>query len=76
MKHLTVEDIAEFVSFTKLNSETLELAARVNTHIRECKECRELVRAHQIIHDEFKIGATATDIENTNKRKKSTQTIR
>ena len=53
MTHLTVDDIMEFVSLTELNSESLKLAATVNGHIRNCKECRELVNAYQTIHDEF-----------------------
>lgn len=53
MKHLTVDEIIRFVSMTELNDETLALSAIVNSHIRRCKECLDLVRAFQLLHDEF-----------------------
>ena len=53
MKHLTVDEIIEFVSFTELNSEAINLSASVNGHIRECEKCLKLVRAFQMIYDEF-----------------------
>lgn len=53
MKHLTVDEILNFVSLTELNSESIELSATVNGHIRKCEKCLKLVRAFQMIYDEF-----------------------
>ena len=53
MKHLTVDQIIEFVSLTELNGEAIKLSAAVNGHIRRCGKCLELVRAVQSIYDEF-----------------------
>lgn len=53
MKHLTVDEILNFVSLTELNNESIELSAAVNGHIRKCKKCLKLVRAFQMIYDEF-----------------------
>ena len=53
MEHLTVDEIIEFVSLTKMDSKAIELSATVNGHIRKCEKCLEQVRAFQKIHDEF-----------------------
>lgn len=53
MKHLTVDEILNFVSLTELNNESIELSAAVNGHIRKCEKCLKLVRAFQMIYDEF-----------------------
>ena len=53
MNHLTFEEIVEYVSLKKLNEEAFLLASKVDTHIRECEQCLELVRAVRSIHDEF-----------------------
>lgn len=53
MEHLTVDEIIEFVSLTEFNSKSLSLSATVNGHIRKCGKCLELVRAFQLIYDEF-----------------------
>ncbi len=53
MKHLTVDEIIEFVSLTEYNDEAIKLSSAVNSHIRNCRECLELVRAFQTIYDEF-----------------------
>jgi len=59
MNHLTVDEIIEFVSSSKLNDETVALSAKVNGHIRKCDKCMRLVNAFQLVHDEFvTIGAT------------------
>ena len=44
MEHLTIDEIARFVSFTELNEVDIKLASRVNSHILRCTECREKVR--------------------------------
>ena len=53
MEHLSIDKIIAFVSLTELNSEAINLSADVNSHIRECKKCLELVRSFQMIYDEF-----------------------
>ena len=57
MNHLTIDEIIEFVSSGKADVETLQLISTVNQHIRKCPKCLRLVRAFQMVHDEFvKIG--------------------
>lgn len=57
MKHLTVDEMIDFVSFNKLDSESLALASKVNAHIFECHTCRKKVESFQIIYDELvKLG--------------------
>ena len=53
MKHLTIDEILNFVSLTELNSASIELSASVNGHIRKCEKCLKLVTACQMIYDEF-----------------------
>lgn len=53
MNHLTFEEIAQYVSLKKLDEEAFALASKVDTHIRECDQCLELVRAVRTIHDEL-----------------------
>lgn len=61
MNHLTFEEIIAFVSFTEINQETIALSAAVNGHIRTCDKCLRLVRAFQLIYDEF--TALNTDVD-------------
>lgn len=79
MKHLTVDEILNFVSLTELNSESIELSAAVNGHIRKCENCLKLVRAFQMIYDEFMrlnvggsfkefISENLSEIKNANKQ--------
>lgn len=51
MKHLTVDEIIDFVSVCTLDSDTLEKAAAVTTHMRSCEECMRRVRAFQLVYD-------------------------
>lgn len=53
MKHLTVDEMMEFVSLTELNADAIMLSAAVNGHIRKCDKCLKCVQAFQLIHDEF-----------------------
>ena len=53
MKHLTVDEMIDFVSFNKLDSESLALASKVNAHIFECDICRKKVKAFQIVYDKL-----------------------
>lgn len=51
--HLTIDEIIEFVSFSRISDETLSLSAKVNEHIRECGECAQRVMAFQAVYDEL-----------------------
>ena len=53
MKHLTVEDIIDYVSFNTMEDANLMHAANVISHIRTCKECFERVRAFQLVYDKL-----------------------
>lgn len=63
MKHLTVDEIIQFVSLTELNSEAINLSASVNEHIRKCGKCLKLVRAFQMIYDEFSRTSQGNDFK-------------
>ena len=52
MNHLTLDEIIDFVSLTEINEETIQLMGKVNAHMAECRECRELVRSYQLVYDE------------------------
>ena len=53
MKHLTVDEIIDHVSFTRIDQHTLENAARVTSHISTCGACLRKVRAFQTVYDEL-----------------------
>lgn len=53
MNHLTIDEIIDFVSLSKMNKEAVDLSAVVNGHIRRCSKCLNLVRVFQMIYDEF-----------------------
>lgn len=53
MKHLTVDEIIDFVSIVRIDADSLALASKVNTHIKNCSECLRKVRAFQVIYDEL-----------------------
>ena len=53
MKHLTVDEMMDFVSLTELNADAIMLSAAVNGHIRKCDQCLKRVQAFQMVHDEF-----------------------
>ena len=63
MNHLTVDDMINFVSLSEMNKEAVELSAAVNGHIRKCAECLELVRAFQMLYDEFSRLNTSGDFK-------------
>ena len=52
MNHLTLDEIIDFVSLTEINEESIQLMGKVNAHIAQCRECRELVRSYQLVYDE------------------------
>lgn len=53
MDHLALDDVIAFVSLTEINEETMSLITAVNTHIADCRTCRELVRSFQLVYDEM-----------------------
>ena len=53
MKHLTADEMIDFVSFNKMDSASLALASKVNAHIFACQDCRKKVEAFQTVYDEF-----------------------
>ncbi len=53
MKHLTVDEMIDFVSFDKMDAESLAKASYVNSHIRSCEQCLRKVRAFQTVYDEL-----------------------
>lgn len=61
MKHLTFDEILDFVSMNTISSDTLDLASRVNTHIRQCGECLEKVKAYQAVYDVVKSRGKTRD---------------
>lgn len=57
MTHLTVDEMINFVSFDRVNEDSLAIAVKVNSHIRGCEECLDKLRAFQTVHDELvKLG--------------------
>jgi len=79
MRHLTVDEILDFVSLTELNDEAMQLSAAVNGHIRNCDKCLKLVRSFQMIYDEFMklntsgdfkgfVSENLLELKNTNKK--------
>ena len=63
MQHLTVDQIIDFVSLTKLDKEAAALSAAVNGHVRVCAKCLERVKAFQEIYDVFSLSAPYTSQE-------------
>lgn len=53
MKHLTTDEIIEFVSLDTAQPERLEWALSINEHIRTCAPCLEKVQAFRRLHVEF-----------------------
>lgn len=53
MKHLTVDEIIDFVSLDKVDAKSLTKASYVNSHIRSCAQCLRKVRAFQTVYDEL-----------------------
>ncbi len=53
MKHLSIDEIIDFVSLTELNGDSITISATVNGHIRKCEKCLKLVRSFQMVYDAF-----------------------
>ena len=49
MKHLTFEEMTDFVSLRSLDRSSVELIQRVNGHVCRCSECRKKLRAMQTV---------------------------
>ena len=60
MRHLTVEEIIDFVTMDNFDEKAMANAAYVTGHITECAECFETVRAFQTVYDEIS-GKTPDD---------------
>ena len=54
MEHLSIDEIIQYVTATKVNKETLDLMSKVNGHIRSCSVCKEKVNAYEMVNDEIK----------------------
>lgn len=63
MNHLTLDEIIDFVSLTEINEESIQLMGKVNAHIAQCRECRELVRSYQMVYDEAMRAACRGDLD-------------
>ena len=53
MKHLTFEEMADFVSFQTFDEKTVALMQKVTGHICRCGECREKLKAMQTLSDGY-----------------------
>ena len=53
MKHLSTDEILDFVTLESLDEDGLALSKRVNKHIRSCPSCMQKVTAFLEIHDEL-----------------------
>lgn len=53
MKHLTPEEMINFISISELTPETLALVSKVNTHIRQCDSCLTKLQSFQFVNDEL-----------------------
>ena len=62
MNHLTLDEIIDFVSLTEINEESIQFMGKVNAHIAQCRECRELVRSYQLVYDEVVRTACRDDL--------------
>ena len=69
-KHLSVEDMINFVSADGLGRDELALASRVTYHILRCARCREKVDAFQTVYDELEKAETDFAIRTAAEMKK------
>ena len=58
VEHLTFEELLEFNAMTPTEMKAGDLASRVTSHIRSCKQCRDVLTCVQ--KTEEKIAASAT----------------
>ena len=66
-KHLSLEDITEFLAINKLDEEAMTLSKRVYKHAAVCKECRTAIEVAQRFFDttgrSMTAGRTLIDTE-------------
>lgn len=67
MNHLDFDEIVEYVSLNTLDEHALRLASKVDTHVRTCDECLELVNAVMTIHEEFVRLKNSKELEGSRK---------
>ena len=65
MKHLTFEEMADFVSLRSLDRSSVELIQRVNGHVCRCSECRKKLRAMQTVAEG--VASVAASVEKNGK---------
>lgn len=63
MKHLSIEEITEYVEARRVTEESLKLVSRVNNHIRGCAECEEKVTAYERVYNKMRKVALQLDDE-------------
>ena len=63
MNHLSVDEMILFVSMTEMTQENMTLAASVNGHIRQCKDCRQRIDGFQTIYDELTALHQCADVK-------------
>lgn len=64
MKHITIDEILDFVSIERMDAKSLELASKITTHIRECDDCLQKVRAFQNVYEGIKTEDRRLSIKN------------
>ena len=52
-KHLTYKEIADFLRIKDMDEDSLKLSLRVNSHMMNCKECRQRVGTLEILLEEL-----------------------
>ena len=63
MRHLTPNEIIDYLSISEITPSTLSLASKVNTHIRSCERCLTKVQAFQVVREELKRSNQSAEIE-------------
>lgn len=53
MEHLSISDVINYVTASKVDRETLDLMSKVNFHIRSCSACREKIEAFEAAELDF-----------------------
>lgn len=71
MRHLTVEEIIDFISVQGWSEASVTLINRVNGHICNCDACLKRVQAFDLIHEEFQRMGVDMDFNEWLKRDES-----
>ena len=69
--HLTFEELLQFNAMTLEEMKAGDLASRVTSHIRSCKQCRDTLACMQRTEEKFAAAATkkvSTKSEGTKER--------